>query len=53
MAFCKLHNEYWAVNLESLGLDTLSNKNMKFGCGSVNGLRHNWTQWAAIKQAYR
>ena len=25
MSFCKLHDEYWAVNLESLGLDTLSN----------------------------
>ena len=25
LAFCKLHDEYWAVNLESLGLDTLSN----------------------------
>ena len=23
MAFCKLHDECWAVNLESLGLDTL------------------------------
>ena len=22
MAFCRLHDEYWAVNLESLGLDT-------------------------------
>ena len=25
MAFCKLHDEYWAVNLESLVLHTLSN----------------------------
>ena len=25
MAFCKLHDEYWAVNLESLGLDNWSN----------------------------
>ena len=25
MSFCRLHDEYWAVNLESLGLDTLSN----------------------------
>ena len=25
MAFCRLHDEYWAVNLESLGLDTLLN----------------------------
>ena len=25
MAFCRLYNEHWAVNLESLGLDTLSN----------------------------
>ena len=25
MAFCRLLNEYWAVNLESLGLDTSSN----------------------------
>ena len=25
MAFCKLYDEYWAVNLESLGSDTLSN----------------------------
>ena len=24
MAFCKLHDEYSAVNLESLGFDTLS-----------------------------
>ena len=24
MAFCRLHDEYWAVNLESLGLDTFS-----------------------------
>ena len=24
MAFCRLHDEYWAVNLESLGLDILS-----------------------------
>ena len=23
MAFCRLYDEYWAVNLESLGLDTL------------------------------
>ena len=25
MAFCRLHYEYWAVSLESLRLDTLSN----------------------------
>ena len=25
MAFYKLHDEYWIVNLESLGLDTVSN----------------------------
>ena len=25
MAFCRLRDEYWAVNLESFGLDTLSN----------------------------
>ena len=24
MAFCRLHDEHWVVNLESLGLDTLS-----------------------------
>ena len=24
MAFCRLHNEQWVVNLESLGLDALS-----------------------------
>ena len=25
MAFSTLHDEYWAADLESLGLDTLSN----------------------------
>ena len=25
MAFCKVHDEYWAVNLESFGLGILSN----------------------------
>ena len=25
MVFCRLHDEFWAVNLESLTLDTLSN----------------------------
>ena len=25
MAFYRLHDEYWVVNLESLGFDTLSN----------------------------
>ena len=32
MAFCKLHDEYWAVNLESLGLDTLSNTKTSKPC---------------------
>ena len=32
MAFCRLHGEYWAVNLESLGLDTLSNTETSKPC---------------------
>ena len=32
MAFCKLHDEYWAVNLESLSLDTLSNTETSKPC---------------------
>ena len=32
MAFCRLHNEYWAVNLESLGMDTLSNTETSKPC---------------------
>ena len=32
MAFCKLHDEYRAVNLESLGLDTLSNTEASKSC---------------------
>ena len=36
MAFCRLHEEYWAVNLKSLGVDTLSNtetsKSVLFKC---------------------
>ena len=32
MAFFKLHDEYWAVNLESLGLDTLSNTETSKPC---------------------
>ena len=32
MAFCRLHDEYWAVNLESLGLDTLSNTETSKPC---------------------
>ena len=32
MAFCKLDDEYWAVNLESLGLDTLSNTETSKSC---------------------
>ena len=32
MAFCKLHDECWAVNLENLGLDTLSNTETRKPC---------------------
>ena len=32
MAFCKLHVGYWAVNLESFGLDTLSNTETSKPC---------------------
>ena len=32
MAFCRLHDEYWVVNLESLGLDTLSNTETSKPC---------------------
>ena len=32
MAFCILHNEYWAVNLESLSLDNLSNTETSKPC---------------------
>ena len=32
MVFCKLHDGYWAVNLESLGLDTLSNTETSKSC---------------------
>ena len=32
MAFCKLHNEYWAVILESSGLDTLSDTETSKSC---------------------
>ena len=32
MAFCKLHDEYWAVNLESFGFDTLSNTETSEPC---------------------
>ena len=31
-AFCKSHDEYWAVNLESSGLDTLSNTEASKPC---------------------
>ena len=29
---CKLHDEYWVVNLESLGLDTLTNTETSKPC---------------------
>ena len=32
MAFSKLHDEYWAVSLESLGLDTLSDTETSKPC---------------------
>ena len=32
MAFCRLHDEYWAVNLENLVLDTLSNTETSTPC---------------------
>ena len=32
MTFCRLHDEYWAVNPESLGLDTLSNTETSKPC---------------------
>ena len=32
IAFCRLHDEYWAVNLESLSLDTLSNTEISKPC---------------------
>ena len=32
MVFCKLQDEYWAVNLEMLGLDTLSNTETSKPC---------------------
>ena len=32
MAFCRLHDEYWAVNLDSFGLDTLSNTKTSKPC---------------------
>ena len=32
MAFCRLHDEYGAVNLERLGLDTLSNTETSKPC---------------------
>ena len=39
MAFCRLHDEYWAVNVESLGWDTLSNTETSKPCFiSKNGL---------------
>ena len=39
MAFCRLHDEYLAVNLESLSLDTLSNTETSKACGiSKHGL---------------
>ena len=30
-----------------------SNKDSKRECRSVNDFRHNWTQWAAVKQVIR
>ena len=32
IAYCILHDEYWAVNLDSLGLDTLSNTETSKPC---------------------
>ena len=39
MSFCRLCDEYWAVNLESLGLDTSANTETSRPCNiSKHGL---------------